>query len=253
MAVGAAKQANLLAGNTSGEDDWLLLDVTPLSLGLETMGGLVEKVIPRNTPIPVAMAQDFTTFKDGQTAMAIHVVQGEREIVDACRSLARFELRGLPSLVAGAARIRVTFTVDADGLLSVSARETQTGVEASVTVKPSYGLTDKEIVRMLKEGTGSAEEDMRLRALREEEVEARRLIESTVSALASDADLLTLQEQENIRILIKKLLSAIDTHELEAIKNFEEQLTQATESFAERRMDRAIAQALSGKNIDEIG
>ena len=253
VAVGAAKQANLLAGNTSGEDDWLLLDVTPLSLGLETMGGLVEKVIPRNTPIPVAMAQDFTTFKDGQTAMAIHVVQGEREIVDACRSLARFELRGLPSLVAGAARIRVTFTVDADGLLSVSARETQTGVEASVTVKPSYGLTDKEIVRMLKEGTGSAEEDMRLRALREEEVEARRLIESTVSALASDADLLTLQEQENIRILIKKLLSAIDTHELEAIKNFEEQLTQATESFAERRMDRAIAQALSGKNIDEIG
>ena len=151
------------------------------------MGGLVEKIIPRNTPIPVAMAQDFTTFKDGQTAMAIHVVQGEREIVDACRSLARFELRGLPALVAGAARIRVTFTVDADGLLSVSARETKTGVEAHVTVKPSYGLTDEEIVRMLKDGTGNATEDMHLRALREEEVEAQRLIESTVGALASDA------------------------------------------------------------------
>lgn len=252
VAVGAAKQANMLAGNTTG-DDWLLLDVTPLSLGLETMGGLVEKVIPRNTPIPVAMAQDFTTFKDGQTAMAIHVVQGEREIVDACRSLARFELRGLPSLVAGAARIRVTFTVDADGLLSVSARETQTGVEASVTVKPSYGLTDDEIVRMLQDGTGSAQEDMRLRALREEEVEARRLIESTVSALASDADLLSQQEQDTIRNLIAQLLAAVEVHNLDDIKELEAQLTTATESFAERRMDRAIAMALSGKNIDEIG
>lgn len=253
VAVGAAKQANMLAGNTTGDDDWLLLDVTPLSLGLETMGGLVEKVIPRNTPIPVAMAQDFTTFKDGQTAMAIHVVQGEREIVDACRSLARFELRGLPSLVAGAARIRVTFTVDADGLLSVSARETQTGVEASVTVKPSYGLTDDEIVRMLQDGTGSAQEDMRLRALREEEVEARRLIESTVSALASDADLLSQEEQDTIRNLIAKLLEAVEQHMLQDIKELEAQLTTATESFAERRMDRAIAMALSGKNIDEIG
>lgn len=252
VAVGAAKQANMLAGNTTG-DDWLLLDVTPLSLGLETMGGLVEKVIPRNTPIPVAMAQDFTTFKDGQTAMAIHVVQGEREIVDACRSLARFELRGLPSLVAGAARIRVTFTVDADGLLSVSARETQTGVEASVTVKPSYGLTDDEIIRMLQDGTGSAQEDMRLRALREEEVEARRLIESTVSALASDADLLSQQEQDTIRNLIAQLLAAVEVHNLDDIKELEAQLTTATESFAEHRMDRAIAMALSGKNIDEIG
>ena len=252
VAVGAAKQANMLAGNTTGDDDWLLLDVTPLSLGLETMGGLVEKVIPRNTPIPVAMAQEFTTFKDGQTAMAIHVVQGEREIVDACRSLARFELRGLPALVAGAARIRVTFTVDADGLLSVTARETQTGVEASVTVKPSYGLTDEEIVRMLQEGTGSAEEDMRLRALREEEVEARRLIESTASALASDADLLSEEEQNTIRTLITQLLAAIERHELDEIKRIEEQLTTETESFAERRMDRAIAQALSGKSIDDI-
>ena len=251
VAVGAAKQANLLAGNSAG-DDWLLLDVTPLSLGLETMGGLVEKIIPRNTPIPVAMAQDFTTFKDGQTAMAIHVVQGEREIVDACRSLARFELRGLPALVAGAARIRVTFSVDADGLLSVSARETQTGVEAHVTVKPSYGLTDEEIMRMLKDGTGNAQQDMHERALREEEVESRRLIESTVGALATDADLLTDQEQNNIRDLISRLLAAVESHELEAIKFLEKELTQATESFAERRMDRAIAQALSGKSVEDI-
>ena len=252
VAVGAAKQANLLAGNTTGDDDWLLLDVTPLSLGLETMGGLVEKIIPRNTPIPVAMAQDFTTFKDGQTAMAIHVVQGEREIVDACRSLARFELRGLPALVAGAARIRVTFTVDADGLLSVSARETQTGVEAHVTVKPSYGLTDEEIVRMLKDGTGNATEDMHLRALREEEVEAQRLIESTVGALASDADLLSPEEEAAIRHLIKELLAAVTAHQLEQIKAFEADLTKATEPFAERRMDRAISEALSGKNVDDI-
>lgn len=251
VAVGAAKQANLLAGNTAG-DDWLLLDVTPLSLGLETMGGLVEKIIPRNTPIPVAMAQDFTTFKDGQTAMAIHVVQGEREIVDACRSLARFELRGLPALVAGAARIRVTFSVDADGLLSVSARETQTGVEAHVTVKPSYGLSDEEIMRMLKDGAGNAEEDMRERALREEEVESRRLIESTVGALASDADLLTKEEENHIRDLITRLLKAVEAHELETIKTLEKELTQATESFAERRMDRAIAQALSGKSVEDI-
>lgn len=251
VAVGAAKQANLLAGNSSG-DDWLLLDVTPLSLGLETMGGLVEKIIPRNTPIPVAMAQDFTTFKDGQTAMAIHVVQGEREIVDACRSLARFELRGLPALVAGAARIRVTFSVDADGLLSVSARETQTGVEAHVTVKPSYGLTDEEIMRMLKDGTGHAELDMHERALREEEVESRRLIESTVGALATDADLLSESEQTHIRDLITQLLSAVNEHDLDRIKTLEKALTEATESFAERRMDRAIAQALSGKSVEEI-
>lgn len=251
VAVGAAKQANLLAGNSAG-DDWLLLDVTPLSLGLETMGGLVEKIIPRNTPIPVAMAQDFTTFKDGQTAMAIHVVQGEREVVDACRSLARFELRGLPALVAGAARIRVTFSVDADGLLSVSARETQTGVEAHVTVKPSYGLTDEEIMRMLKEGTGYAEQDMHERALREEEVESRRLIESTVGALTTDADLLSESEQTHIRDLINELLSAINEHNLDQIKSLEKALTEATEGFAERRMDRAIAQALSGKSVEEI-
>ena len=251
VAVGAAKQANLLAGNSCG-DDWLLLDVTPLSLGLETMGGLVEKVIPRNTAIPVAMAQEFTTFEDGQTAMAIHVVQGEREIVDACRSLARFELRGLPALVAGAARIRVTFAVDADGLLSVSAREMQTGVEASITVKPSYGLSDEDIIRMLQEGTGNAEEDMRLRTLREQEVESRRLIESTVSALVSDADLLTKDEEDKIRDLIVRLMAAVEAHELDPIKQLQEELTEATADFAARRMDRAIAEALSGKNVDDI-
>lgn len=251
VAVGAAMQANKLAGNTSAEDDWLLLDVTPLSLGLETMGGLVEKVIPRNSSIPVAMAQDFTTFKDGQTAMAIHVVQGEREVVDACRSLARFELRGIPPMAAGAARIRVTFQIDADGLLSVSARETKTGVEASITVKPSYGLTDEEIVRMLKDGNAQAADDMRARELREQQVEARRLLESTASALASDGDLLNETERAEIDRLASELGATLSGADVEHVKAALAALTKGTELFAERRMDRSIRSALAGKSVDD--
>lgn len=251
VAVGAAMQANKLAGNTSAEDDWLLLDVTPLSLGLETMGGLVEKVIPRNSSIPVAMAQDFTTFKDGQTAMAIHVVQGEREVVDACRSLARFELRGIPPMAAGAARIRVTFQIDADGLLSVSARETKTGVEASITVKPSYGLSDEEIVRMLKDGNARAADDMRARELREQQVEARRLLESTASALASDGDLLTEAERAEIDRLASELGATLSGSDVERVKAALAALTKGTELFAERRMDRSIRSALAGKSVDD--
>lgn len=251
VAVGAAMQANKLAGNTSAEDDWLLLDVTPLSLGLETMGGLVEKVIPRNSSIPVAMAQDFTTFKDGQTAMAIHVVQGEREVVDACRSLARFELRGIPPMAAGAARIRVTFQIDADGLLSVSARETKTGVEASITVKPSYGLSDEEIVRMLKDGNARAADDMRARELREQQVEARRLLESTASALASDGDLLTEAERAEIDRLASELGATLSGSDVERVKAALAALTKGTELFAECRMDRSIRSALAGKSVDD--
>ena len=251
VALGAAMQANKLAGNTAEGDDWLLLDVTPLSLGLETMGGLVEKIIPRNSAIPTAMAQDFTTFKDGQTAMALHVVQGEREVVDACRSLAKFELRGIPPMAAGAARIRVTFQVDADGLLSVSARETTTGVEARVEVKPSYGLTDDEIVRMLRDGNGSAEADMRARELREQQVEARRIMESVASALAEDADLLSADERAEIDRLVEELTRLAATDDTQAIKAASEALTKGTETFAERRMDRSIRAALQGKSLDD--
>ena len=251
VAVGAAMQADKLAGNASHGDDWLLLDVTPLSLGLETMGGLVEKVIPRNSPIPVTRAQDFTTFKDGQTAMALHVVQGERELVDACRSLARFELRGIPPMAAGAARIRVTFQVDADGLLSVSARETTTGVEASVVVKPSYGLTDDDIVRMLKEGNKSAAEDMRARELRESKVEARRVIESTKSALAEDGDLLNDEERREVDALIEALLAVLEKDDADAVKAASDRLAKGTETLAERRMDRAIRSALAGRSVDD--
>ena len=251
VALGAAMQANKLAGNTSADDDWLLLDVTPLSLGLETMGGLVEKVIPRNSAIPIARAQDFTTFKDGQTAMAIHVVQGERELVDACRSLARFTLRGIPPMAAGAARIRVTFQVDADGLLSVSAREMKTGVEASIQVKPSYGLSDEDIVRMLKDGNGRAEEDMRARELREQQVEARRILESTRSALDADGDLLSTEERAEIDRLAESLAATAARDDVEAVKAGIAALTKGTETFAERRMDRSIRQALSGMSVDD--
>ena len=245
VAVGAAMQANKLAGNAAEGEDWLLLDVTPLSLGIETMGGLVEKIIPRNSPIPVARAQDFTTFRDGQTAMAVHVVQGEREVVDACRSLARFELRGIPPMAAGAARIRVTFQVDADGLLSVSAREMTSGVEASIVVKPSYGLTDEEIVRMLQEGNSSAEADMQARKLREEQVEAKRLLESTASALTQDGDLLSPEEQSEIDRLARAVGSAINGTDADVIHKAVEALSKGTEAFAERRMDRSIRAALA--------
>ena len=251
VAVGAAMQANKLAGNAAEGEDWLLLDVTPLSLGIETMGGLVEKIIPRNSPIPVARAQDFTTFRDGQTAMAVHVVQGEREVVDACRSLARFELRGIPPMAAGAARIRVTFQVDADGLLSVSAREMTSGVEASIVVKPSYGLTDEEIVRMLQEGNSSAEADMQARKLREEQVEAKRLLESTASALTQDGDLLSPEEQSEIDRLARAVGSAINGTDADVIHKAVEALSKGTEAFAERRMDRSIRAALAGRSVND--
>ena len=251
VAVGAAMQANKLAGNTTADDDWLLLDVTPLSLGLETMGGLVEKVIPRNSAIPTARAQDFTTFRDGQTAMAIHVVQGEREVVDACRSLARFELRGIPPMAAGAARIRVTFQIDADGLLSVSAREMTTGVEASVVVKPSYGLSDDDIVRMLKEGNSSAESDMAARKLREEQVEARRRLESTRSALTADGDLLSGKERAEIETLGDTLAALVTGTDADAIHAAADALSKGTETFAERRMYRSIRAALAGKSVND--
>lgn len=251
VAVGAAMQANKLAGNAAEGEDWLLLDVTPLSLGIETMGGLVEKIIPRNSPIPVARAQDFTTFRDGQTAMAVHVVQGEREVVDACRSLSRFELRGIPPMAAGAARIRVTFQVDADGLLSVSAREMTSGVEASIVVKPSYGLTDEEIVRMLREGNSSAEADMQARKLREEQVEAKRLLESTASALTQDGDLLSPEEQSEIDRLARAVGSAINGTDADVIHKAVEALSKGTEAFAERRMDRSIRAALAGRSVND--
>lgn len=252
VALGAARQAHLLAGNRMADDDWLLLDVIPLSLGLETMGGLVERIIERNTTIPVARAQEFTTFKDGQTAMAIHVVQGERDLVEDCRSLARFELRGIPPMVAGAARIEVTFQVDADGLLAVTAREKSSGVEASVSVKPSYGLTDDEIERMLIDSATSAGEDMRLRALREQQVEAQRLDEAIRSALRSDADLLSESEREDVESSLHKLRRAAAADDVEAIHAAIAEASRVTESFAARRMDRSIRQALTGRNLDEL-
>ena len=252
VALGAAIQANALAGNaTTG--DLLLLDVTPLSLGLETMGGLVERVIERNSTIPTAKAQDFTTFKDGQTAMAVHVVQGERELVSECRSLARFELRGIPPMVAGAARIRVTFQVDADGLLSVSAKELGSGVEAAIVVKPSYGLTDEQVAGMLKDGFATAESDMVARSLREAQVDAERMILATLSALAADGDLLDAGERTAIDALVVRLrATAQDAGEPRAIESAVEALAEGTEGFAAARMNRGIRDALAGRNVNEI-
>jgi molecular chaperone HscA len=251
VALGAAIQANALAGNAV-DGELLLLDVIPLSLGLETMGGLVERVIERNTTIPVAKAQDFTTFKDGQTAMAIHVVQGERELVSDCRSLARFELRGIPPMAAGAARIRVSFQVDADGLLSVSAREQTSGVEATVQVKPSYGLADEEIARMLKEGFSSAEADMQARALREAQVEADRMTLATQAALAADGDLLSADERADIDTLLQALQRAKASDQAEAINAAVEALAKGTEAFAAARMNRGIQAALTGRRLDTL-
>lgn len=251
VAVGASIQADILVGNKP-DSDILLLDVIPLSLGLETMGGLVEKIIPRNTTIPVAKAQEFTTFKDGQSAMSIHVVQGERELVSDCRSLARFTLRGIPPLPAGGAHIRVTFQVDADGLLSVSALEKSTGVEASIQVKPSYGLSDEEIARMIKDSMANAQEDISARKLAEQKVEAARVLESVTSALEKDADLLNKQEQAAIDAAVEILITSVQGNDPEIIENAIKQLDKQTQEFAARRMDSSVRRALAGHSVDEI-
>ena len=252
VALGAAIQANVLAGNKGSDDDWLLLDVIPLSLGVETIGGLVEKVIPRNSTIPVARAQEFTTYKDGQTAMSIHVVQGERELVSDCRSLARFELRGIPPMVAGAARIRVTFQVDADGLLSVSAREATTGVEAAIAVKPSYGLTDEQITQMLRDSFEHARDDVHLRALKEQQVEGRRMLDATQGALREDADLLSAGELAAVHAELEALRKTLSCTDHRTIKSAIERVNRATEAFAGRRMDRSIKRALAGRKVESL-
>ena len=252
VALGAATQANLLAGNRAAGDDWLLLDVIPLSLGLETMGGLVEKIIPRNSTIPVARAQEFTTFRDGQSALSVQVVQGERELVSDCRSLARFELRGIPPMVAGAARIRVTFQVDADGLLAVSARELTSGAEAHITVKPSYGLSDDEVANMLKDSMAHTKDDALRRALKEAQVEAQRLIEAVQSALKSDGELLLPEQFAKIESAIAKLQTTALGDDRRQISQAMDDLEVDTKEFAARRMDNTIRRAFSGKRIDDL-
>jgi molecular chaperone HscA len=251
VALGASIQANQLAGNNPS-GDLLLLDVIPLSLGIETMGGLVERIVPRNQTIPTAMAQDFTTYQDGQTALALHVLQGERDLVADCRSLARFELRGFAPMAAGAARIRVTFTVDADGLLQVSAKEQISGVEAQIDVKPSYGLSDDQIAQMLKDSFTTAESDMRARAVVEARVDAQRMLLATQSALSADGDFLSLSERTSIDVAMENLRQ-ISTSDVAAdIESGTKALANATEAFAAMRMNRGIANALAGKNIDTI-
>ncbi|ELY5930958.1 Fe-S protein assembly chaperone HscA [Cronobacter turicensis] len=251
VAIGAAIQADILVGNKP-DSEMLLLDVIPLSLGLETMGGLVEKVIPRNTTIPVARAQEFTTFKDGQTAMAIHVMQGERELVQDCRSLARFTLRGIPAMPAGGAHIRVTFQVDADGLLSVTAMEKSTGVEASIQVKPSYGLTDGEIANMIQDSMSFAEQDVKARMLAEQKVEAARVLESLDGALKSDGALLSATERAAIDEAMAQLRAAADGDDASAIEDAIKNTDKQTQEFAARRMDESIRQALKGHSVDEV-
>ncbi|STO55501.1 chaperone protein HscA [Canicola haemoglobinophilus] len=251
VALGAAIQADILVGNKP-DAEMLLLDVIPLSLGIETMGGLVEKIIPRNTTIPVARAQEFTTFKDGQTAMSVHILQGEREMADDCRSLARFTLRGIPAMAAGAAHIRVTYQVDADGLLSVTAMEKSTGVQSSIQVKPSYGLTDDEIANMLKASMENAKEDIQARLLAEQRVDAARVIESVHSALQQDEDLLNDEELSAVKNALVSLQKLVQEEDSLAIKQGIKDLDQATQEFASRRMDKSIRRALSGQHIEDI-
>ena len=251
VALGAAIQANQLAGNHTG-DALLLLDVIPLSLGIETMGGLVERIVPRNSAIPTARGQDFTTFKDGQTALALHVVQGERDLVADCRSLARFELRGIPPMAAGAARIRVTFTVDADGLLQVGATETQSGVQAQIDVKPSYGLSDDQIASMLRDSYNTAQQDMQARALVEARIDAQRMLMATQSALDADGDLLSAQDRASIDADMAALTAMQTSEDAAHIEAQTKQLAASTEGFAAARMNRGIAQALAGKNLNAV-